>query len=254
MSHSQFHSTDLFILRHAWLNLWDKHMTTGRINQVSYKQLTRKQALNQKRCSLGTLTKPFSLVRFIARVLYSLPSRETRNKFPDSLEQYQALGKNTQVYSLLVYWLAKTNSIRDTLVLHRVYEYTFHDQSEARDFISSRLSCSVRSLGISQSKDIQLVSHFTKSQKSIQILIDFNPTKFDLIRILSFARFQPKLSSYISGACGSLGITVLRVSISIYGKCSKIVAPVNQFKNWNPKFTSLHSSMNNFKISINSIS
>ncbi len=37
MSHSQFHSTDLFILRHAWLNLWDKHMTTGRINQVSYR-------------------------------------------------------------------------------------------------------------------------------------------------------------------------------------------------------------------------
>ena len=23
------------MLRHAWLNLWDKHMTTGRINQVS---------------------------------------------------------------------------------------------------------------------------------------------------------------------------------------------------------------------------
>jgi hypothetical protein len=37
MSHSQFHSIDLFILRHAWLNLWDKHMTTGRINQVSYR-------------------------------------------------------------------------------------------------------------------------------------------------------------------------------------------------------------------------
>ena len=34
MSHSQFHSTKLFILRHAWLNLWDKRMTTGRINQV----------------------------------------------------------------------------------------------------------------------------------------------------------------------------------------------------------------------------
>ena len=26
MSHSQFHSIDLFILRHAWLNLWDKRM------------------------------------------------------------------------------------------------------------------------------------------------------------------------------------------------------------------------------------
>ena len=35
MSHSQFHSIKLFILRHAWLNLWDKHMTTGRINQVT---------------------------------------------------------------------------------------------------------------------------------------------------------------------------------------------------------------------------
>ena len=35
MSHSQFHSISLFILRHAWLNLWDKHMTTGRINQVT---------------------------------------------------------------------------------------------------------------------------------------------------------------------------------------------------------------------------
>ena len=34
MSHSQFHCI-LFILRHAWLNLWDKHMTTGRINQVT---------------------------------------------------------------------------------------------------------------------------------------------------------------------------------------------------------------------------
>ena len=35
MSHSQFHSTSV-ILRHAWLNLWDKHMTTGRINQFNF--------------------------------------------------------------------------------------------------------------------------------------------------------------------------------------------------------------------------
>ena len=35
MSHSQFHSIESFILRHAWLSLWDKHMTTGRINQVT---------------------------------------------------------------------------------------------------------------------------------------------------------------------------------------------------------------------------
>jgi hypothetical protein len=59
-------------------------------------------------CSLGTLTKPFDLVRIIARVLNSLPSNETRNKFPDSLENYQALDKSTRMFSLLVYWLAKT--------------------------------------------------------------------------------------------------------------------------------------------------
>jgi hypothetical protein len=35
MSCTQFHSIKSFILRHAWLNLWDKHMTTGRINQVT---------------------------------------------------------------------------------------------------------------------------------------------------------------------------------------------------------------------------
>ena len=39
MSHSQFHSIKL-ILRHAWLSLWDKHMTTGRINQVSIVMFT----------------------------------------------------------------------------------------------------------------------------------------------------------------------------------------------------------------------
>jgi hypothetical protein len=49
MSHSQFHSTKLFILRHAWLNLWDKHMTTGRINQVTL--VPKKQA--EKICILS---------------------------------------------------------------------------------------------------------------------------------------------------------------------------------------------------------
>jgi hypothetical protein len=39
MSHLQFHRIKLFILRHAWLNLWDKHMTTGRINQVTIVRL-----------------------------------------------------------------------------------------------------------------------------------------------------------------------------------------------------------------------
>ncbi len=33
MSYSRFHCSKAE-LRHAWLNLRDKHMTTGRINQV----------------------------------------------------------------------------------------------------------------------------------------------------------------------------------------------------------------------------
>ena len=34
MSYSRLYHIRL-MLRHAWLNLWDKHMTTGRINQIS---------------------------------------------------------------------------------------------------------------------------------------------------------------------------------------------------------------------------
>ena len=34
MSHSQFRCI-ILILRHAWLNLADKRMTTGRINQIT---------------------------------------------------------------------------------------------------------------------------------------------------------------------------------------------------------------------------
>ena len=35
MSHPQFHCISSLILRHAWLNLWNKHITTGRINQIT---------------------------------------------------------------------------------------------------------------------------------------------------------------------------------------------------------------------------
>ena len=47
------HSTNEFILRHAWLNLWDKHMTTGRINQVTNVRLTPRTA----RCYLRPALK-----------------------------------------------------------------------------------------------------------------------------------------------------------------------------------------------------
>ena len=55
MSRTQFHSIDSFILRHAWLNLWDKRMTTGRINQIaialrtSFDGFLKRQKTTQKR-------------------------------------------------------------------------------------------------------------------------------------------------------------------------------------------------------------
>ena len=60
MSHSQFHSTDLFILRHAWLNLWDKHMTTGRINQVSYETRLRVVCVKTKLLNQALLEEVFT--------------------------------------------------------------------------------------------------------------------------------------------------------------------------------------------------
>ena len=49
MSHSQFHCIP-FILRHAWLNLLDERMTTGRINQVAIVYQTARQ--NESRPTL----------------------------------------------------------------------------------------------------------------------------------------------------------------------------------------------------------
>ena len=48
MSCTQFHSIKLFILRHAWLNLWDKHMTTGRINQVTFHRSVLSKTLRKR--------------------------------------------------------------------------------------------------------------------------------------------------------------------------------------------------------------
>ena len=56
MSHSQFHSIDLFILRHAWLNLWDKRMLLAESTRLLSLPYLRRQK----------------------------PDRETKNKAPTS--------------------------------------------------------------------------------------------------------------------------------------------------------------------------
>ncbi len=49
------------MLRHAWLNLWDKHMTTGRINQVTIMNLLKAHcnAVTQILCSICSIQQQF---------------------------------------------------------------------------------------------------------------------------------------------------------------------------------------------------
>ena len=49
---------NLFILTRAWLNLWDKHMTTGRINQVLSSNREREPTHTLRREYVHTLPQP----------------------------------------------------------------------------------------------------------------------------------------------------------------------------------------------------
>ena len=78
MSHSQFHSTKLLILRHAWLNLWDKHMTTGRINQVTI-------TLGSPHAHTHTLRVCHSYVYIYMRASFPSLRKEPHNRMHASL-------------------------------------------------------------------------------------------------------------------------------------------------------------------------
>ena len=78
MSHSQFHSMNLFILRHAWLNLWDKHMTTGRINQVTI-------TLGSPHAHTHTLRVCHSYVYIYMRASFPSLRKEPHNRMHASL-------------------------------------------------------------------------------------------------------------------------------------------------------------------------
>ncbi len=70
MSRTQFHCIKMFILRHAWLNLWDKHMTTGRINQVT---VVFHRSLQSDPLKAYVPAPPFSSVRFATAALRKAP-------------------------------------------------------------------------------------------------------------------------------------------------------------------------------------
>ena len=71
MSHSQFHRL-LLKLRHAWLNLWDKHMTTGRINQVTISRTLYKRAWRLQRDCSHWLPLEFVTRRLFTTLLFKL--------------------------------------------------------------------------------------------------------------------------------------------------------------------------------------
>ena len=87
MSHPQFHSTKLLILRHAWLNLWDKHMTTGRINQVT---TNSRLTLNESKWSptspsylrVSPLSEDLRLLQWMFLHEFEFPRRSLRYAFP----------------------------------------------------------------------------------------------------------------------------------------------------------------------------
>ena len=81
MSHSQFHSIRVLILRHAWLNLLDKHMTTGRINQVTTLRTTGPAGRQTPTFGDPTQQRPVDLQNEIGvfpRKPYELRTRASR--------------------------------------------------------------------------------------------------------------------------------------------------------------------------------
>lgn len=111
MSHSQFHSIKLFILRHAWLNLWDKHMTTGRINQV--------------------VERILSLFFLVPRPVFINPAavRETLSTLPRSTRR--------RSLSLLILSFSHRTPRRGSLDIHIIIEFSF-EKYEGIFRISSR--------------------------------------------------------------------------------------------------------------------
>ena len=85
MSHSQFHSIDLFILRHAWLNLWDKHMTTGRINQVTILQRKLKE---RKKKNKNTKVFWFFLFAFSSIRTVAFYKKNIKRQEPESVSYF----------------------------------------------------------------------------------------------------------------------------------------------------------------------
>ena len=93
MSHSQFHSIDLFILRHAWLNLWDKRMLLAESTRLLSHTFVPSQNTALKRCQL-TEAGWWNALSFGTFVLLRTMARSTfwqALAFPSAFDEQQLL-------------------------------------------------------------------------------------------------------------------------------------------------------------------
>ena len=93
MSHSQFHSIDLFILRHAWLNLWDKRMLLAESTRLLSHTFVPSQNTALKRCQL-TEAGWWNALSFGTFVLLRTMAKSTfwqALAFPSAFDEQQLL-------------------------------------------------------------------------------------------------------------------------------------------------------------------
>ncbi len=85
MSPLQFHNK-IFIVKHAWHNLWEGHMTTGRINQVAFtnpRQISQNRS-KSKRCQChhnpGTWVPGRETEQVLCQILFPVNYHEDHHK------------------------------------------------------------------------------------------------------------------------------------------------------------------------------
>ena len=106
----------LLILRHAWLNLWDKHMTTGRINQIT---TTTPKVRVHKWTSLLVVDRTLTyLTRLVCSVPIRLPPLSSSATFhtgshlvSEAWEEAQSVGHVIKKFQALGHVISKPRHV-----------------------------------------------------------------------------------------------------------------------------------------------
>ena len=164
MSHSQI-QRKLFILRRAWLNLWDKRMTTGRINQIA--------------------------IVLESKIYIDLQQHTHEERSLTSPHIYT----DTQIKLWGFPW-GKTHTTRSIAVLYNVFRQFFCHKTKENPRWPWELKCAMCSW-ITRSRQ-------TSSEASLQLHQAQNTlwskTQFDATLIVSAARLERRLRNRGLGA------------------------------------------------------